>query len=206
MVRAILLDPEARNADAAAANLNAGKIREPVVRLAHWARAFNATSASGQWLITSTSANTSLGQSPLTAPSVFNFFRPGYSPPNTRMGAQGLVAPELQIVDEVTVAGYLNTMQTVIHVGAGQIRNGARDVRSTYATEIALADDPAALVDRMNLLLMNGRMSATLRGRILEAVNGETLPASGDRTGALTNRVKLAIFMTMASPEYLVQR
>ncbi len=206
VVRAILLDKEARSA-AAADDPNFGKVREPLVRMANWARAFGATSATGEFQIPSTSANTSLGQSPLTSPSVFNFYRPGYSPPNTRAGDAGLVAPEFQIVDEITVAGYLNTMQTTIDQGIGNTVNGARDIRSAYAAETAVADDPAGLVDRMNLLLMNGRMSATTRGRIIDAVGAISLPASGaTRTTALLNRAKLAAYMSMASPEYLVQR
>lgn len=204
VVRAILLDPEARSAETAA-GANYGKVREPVVRLASWARAFGATSTSGDWQITSTSANTSLGQSAMTSPSVFNFFRPGYSPPNSRAGAAGLVAPEFQIVDEVTVAGYLNTMQSTIDAGIGNTVSGARDVRSAYTAEIALANDPGALVDRVNLLLMNGSMSPRLRLRIVEAVGGVTVPATNPQT-ALLNRAKLAIYMTMASSEYLVQR
>ena len=208
VVRAILLDPEARNT-ATAAGANFGKVREPVVRYAHWARAFGAASASGEWLIPTTSANTSLGQSALTAPSVFNFFRPGYSPPNTRVGSAGLVAPELQIVDEITVAGYLNTMQTTIDTGAGLAVGGVRDVRSAYAAEIALANDVNALTERINLLLLNGTMSSALRSRIVAAVGAVNVPSTGAQatiTTALTNRAKLAIYMTMASSEYLVLR
>ena len=208
VVRAILLDTEARGA-ASANDLNYGKLREPMVRVTNWARAFNATSASGEWLIPSTSANTSLSQSALTAPSVFNFFRPGYSPPNTRVGNAGLVAPEFQIVDEVTVAGYLNTLQTTIDTGIGVTVAGARDVRANYSAELELARDAGALVDRMNLLLANGRMSSATRGRILEAVNAVSVPTTGAQATintALTNRVKLAAYMTMASSEYLVQR
>ena len=208
VVRAILLDAEARNA-AAAAGANFGKVREPLVRYATWARAFGAASASGEWLIPSTSANTSLGQSALTAPSVFNFFRPGYSPPNSRVGSAGLVAPEFQIVDEITVAGYLNTMQTTIDVGAGVASGGVRDVRSAYAAEVALAGDVSALTERVNLLLLNGTMSSALRGRIATAVGAVNVPSTGAQatiTTALTNRAKLAIYMTMASPEYLVLR
>lgn len=204
VVRAILLDTEARNAGVAS-GVNYGKVREPVIRMANWARAFGATSTSGDWLIPSTSANTSLGQSPMTSPSVFNFFRPGYSPPNSRMGAAGLVAPELQIVDEVTIAGYLNTMQTTIDAGIGATVSGARDVRTLYPAETALANDPGALVDRTNLLLMNGAMSSRLRTRIVEAVGGIAVPATNPQA-ALLNRSKLAVYMTMASSEYLVQR
>lgn len=207
VVRAILLDPEARDATTAQ-GVNYGKLREPVVRLAHWARAFGATSQSGDWMIPSTSANTSLGQSALSSPSVFNFFRPGYSPPNTRIGAANLVGPELQIVDEVTVAGYLNTMQATLANGTGQLRDGVRDVSSTYSAEIALANDPNALVDRMDLILMSGRMSPATRTRIVQAVSAINVPAAAGtaQTNALTNRAKLAIYMSMASPDYLVQR
>lgn len=202
VVRAILLDTEAR---AVASGPNGGKLREPVIRMANWMRAFKVTSDTGDWRIGSTSANTSLGQTTLTAPSVFNFFRPGYTPPNSRVGTAGLVAPEFQIVDEVTVSGYLNTMQTTIDAGIGATANGVRDVRSTYASEIAIANDANALVDRVNLLLLNGQMSSTLRTRIVDSVNSVVIPATGQTT-ALTNRVKLAIYMTMGSSEYMVQR
>lgn len=207
VVRAILTDPEARTAPS---DPNYGKLREPVVRMANWMRAFGAASASGEWRIGSTSANTSLNQSAMTSPSVFNFFRPGYSPPNTRVGGQGLVAPEFQIVDEVSVAGYLNTMQTTIDAGIGAAVNGARDVRPNYAAEMSVAADADALVDRVGLLLMNGQMSTTLRGRILEAVRGVGIPGGtatqAQVNTALGNRAKLAIYMVMASPEYVVQR
>jgi hypothetical protein len=49
-------------------------------------------------------------------------------------------------------------------------------------------------------------MSPVLRTRILEAVGAINLPATGSQATALLNRSKLAIYMTMGSPEYLVQR
>lgn len=205
VVRAILLDPEARDANVSL-GATAGKLREPVIRMTNWMRAFDAQSASGSWLIPSTSANTSLSQSALAAPSVFNFWRPGYSPPNTRLGGQGLLGPEFQLVDEVSVAGYLNTMQGAIDRGIG---NG-NDVRASYGAEMALANDPAALTERMNTLLMYGRMSPSAKARIVDTIGTVPIPAAGSAQtaidAALLNRVKLAIFLTMASPEYMVQR
>ena len=206
VVRAILTDAEAR--DGAVVNsATFGKLREPVVRMGAWMRAFGARSASGNWLIASTSANTSLSQSALAAPSVFNFFRPGYSPPNTRIGQQNLVAPEFQIVDEVSTAGYLNTLQTAINTGIGT----GNDVTAPYTAETALANDAGALVDRMNLLLLYGSMSSTLRTRIVEAVNSVPLPAATDTNQAQVatarlNRAKVAVLLTMSSPEFLAQR
>jgi hypothetical protein len=169
-------------------------------------RAFNAQSKSGGWLLASTSANTQLSQSALTSPSVFNFWRPGYSPASTKVGNLGYVAPEFQVVDEVSVAGYLNTMQGTINAGAGN----TSDIVTTYSTEIALANDANALTDRMNLLFLNGQMSPALRTRIVDSINSVAVPGGGASqatiNAALTNRAKLAAFMTMASPEYLAQR
>ena len=45
-----------------------------------------------------------------------------------------------------------------------------------------------------------------MRTRIIEAVNAVAIPTTGSQTAALTNRAKLAIYMTMASSEYMVQR
>jgi len=206
VVRTILLDTEARDASVSTGTTY-GKLREPVIRMTHWMRAFGATSVSGNYLLNSTSANTSLSQSALASPSVFNFFRPGYVPPNTRLGAQNLTAPEMQIVDEVTVAGYANTMQAAIGNGIGS----GNDVRSAYTREIAIAADANALADRMDKLLLNGTMSTTLRARLVESINSVSIPAATGTNQAtidtaLLNRSKLAVYMTMVSPDYLVQR
>ncbi len=213
VVRAILTDAEARDMSAAGST-SFGKLREPVIRLANWARAFEVTSQTGNFLITSTSANTSLNQSPLTSPSVFNFWRPGFTPPaTTQLGSRSLVAPEFQVVDEVTAASYINVMQDWINNGIGSTPpNGSgRDVRSTYAPEVALTDNPQALVDRMNLLLFYGQMSSTLQARVVAGVSAVTIPASnGTNQAAIDtarlNRAKTAIFFSMISPEYLIQR
>lgn len=209
VVRAILLDSEARDIGRLS-DPNFGKLREPVVRLANWARAFGATSQTGDWMIPSTSATTNnYGQLALAAPSVFNFFRPGYSPPNSRLGTQNLVAPEFQIVDEISVAGYANAVQTTIDAGIGVTPTGGAgpDVRPNYDAELAVASNVNALVNRIDLLLLNGQMSANLRTRTLAAL--ETIDVSGDAASVqkgLLNRVKLTIYMAMVSPEYIAQR
>lgn len=213
VVRAILNDTEARNISVATSP-SFGKLREPVVRVTNWARSFAATSQTGNFLITSTSANTSLNQSPLTSPSVFNFWRPGFTPPaTTQLGQNMLLAPEFQVVDEVTTASYINQMQDWINAGIGSTPTGGsgRDVRSAYAAEIALADNPTALVDRMNTLLFYGQMTPTLQARINAAISAVAIPAAtGSNQAAIDaarlNRAKTAVFFSQISPEYLVQR
>lgn len=196
VVRAILLDGEARD-DAGLANAGFGKLREPIMRFTGWARAFGAASASDGWAIGDTSsATTRLGQSPGRAQSVFNFFRPGYTPPNTAIAAQGLVAPELQITNELSVVGYLNFMQGAI-AGAG-----VGDVRADYTAILAKAGDAGALVDEVNLLLAAGQLSAPTVATIRGAV--ESLPVTA--TNGSLARVYIAIQLTLAAPEFIVQK
>lgn len=202
IIRAILLDAEARDAGRLA-DPQWGKVREPVLRLSNWARCFNTASASGNWTIRGLdSPSSSLGQQPLRAPSVFNFYRPGYTPPNTGIATAGLVAPEFQAVGETSVVGYTNYMQSVIVNGAGVAVNGVRDVRANYAAEQAVADNADALMDRIDRCLTNGTMPAAMRQEIRNAVNAISLTATNGRA----NRVHTAILLTMASPEYLVQK
>lgn len=200
VVRTILLDPEAARIGTAPGS---GKLREPIVRLANWMRAFNATSRSGYFLVGSTRSHWSLGQAPLTAPSVFNFYRPGYVPPNTRTGRAGLTAPEFQAVNEVSIAGYANTIGGAIWDGIGI----ETDVRPNYAREIAIAHDANALADRMNAILMYGQMPPALRRRVIDSVNGIPMPGGAEEAAyARLNRVRMAVNLTMLSPDYLVQR
>lgn len=197
IVRAILLDGDARSGGST--DRQFGKLREPVLRLSQWARCFGATSASGNWLIRNLdSPAASLGQQPLRAPSVFNFFRPGYVPPNTAIADAGLVAPEFQITGETSVAGYTNFMQGVISAGVGV----SRDVRAAYTPEFAVADNTDALIDRVNRCLMAGAMGTQQRQEIRDAVNAISVTAPNGRA----TRVYTAVLLTMASPEYLVQK
>ena len=198
VIRAMLLDTEARN-DRSLSQAAWGKLREPVVRLANWARAFGATSVSGNFTIRNVAdPSTALGQNPLRSSSVFNFFRPGYVPPNTAIAAAGLVAPEFQITGENSTAGYLNFMRNVVNTGAG---SGA-DVRSSYTKEVALAGNPDQLVDRVKLLLTANQMTDATRLAIRDAVS--SIPATA--ANAALNRTKLAVYLTLASSEFVVQK
>ncbi len=195
VIFAILTYPEAREVPATS-NLNAGKLREPVIRLANWMRAFHAHSSSGRFLVGNTDDTVNrLGQTPMSAPSVFNFYRPDYQPPNGAIFDAKIFAPEMQITEETSVVGYLNYMRDAIQ---GSIRY-SHDIKADYTPELALADTPELLVDRVNLLLMQNQMSGDLRTKILAAIKSN--PGN-----TKLNKVYLAIFLTMASPEYIVQK
>lgn len=190
VIKAILLDQEARSA-ATLANPGFGKVREPVLRFTAWARAYNVTSPSDAWAIGNTSEPSSrLGQSPLRSPSVFNFFRPGYVPP-----ALGVVAPEFQIVNETSVVGYANYMQTAISKGIG-------DVKADYSSLLPLADNVPGMVDEINLVLAAGQLSADTLTLIRNAVASMATGTDAARA----NRVYAALTLVMASPEFIVQK
>lgn len=210
VLRAVLLDPEARDELHAEAQ-PWGKVREPILRVSAWMRAFKATSSSGRFLIPQTDdVVNSIGQTPMRAPSVFNWYRPGYVPPNTTIAEAGLVAPEMQLTHESSVAGYLNTMRAAVQSGFGSNdpATGKRDVQPDYGAELALAEDPDQLVARVDLLLTAGRMPASLRSQIRDAVASVAISATNPTAAetARLNRVRLAVFLALASPEFIVQK
>jgi hypothetical protein len=132
--------------------------------------------------------------------------------PNKVFGDKGLVAPEMQVVHEVCTANYLNMMAAVISgtKDAGSSNgiltfgltdgNGNIVLKSSYAKELPL--DGAALAARVNELLAAGRMPQELQDKIKAAV--ESVPATSDANRL--RRAQIAVFLTMASPEYLVQK
>jgi uncharacterized protein (DUF1800 family) len=192
VIRAILLDAEARS-DAALSSTSAGKLREPVTRLTGWARAFGVTSPSNAWAIGDTSSSsTRLGQSIGRSQTVFNYFRPGYSPPNTAISSAGLVAPEFQITNELSVVAYVNYMSALIS-------NGTGDVKADYTDILTKASDSATLVDEINLVFAAGQLSAATVTTIRAAVDS----ISASTPAGQLNRVYTAILTTMASTDYL---
>lgn len=195
VIKAILLDAEARS-DASVGDGTVGKLREPVIRLVNWARAFGVTSPSEAWGFGNTSSTSNrLGQSVGRSPSVFNFFRPGYAPPNTAIASANLVAPEFQITNEPSVIAYVNYMQSLI-------QNGAGDAKANYTDILTKAADSQALIDEVNLLLTGNQLSTASIAAIKTAVDSISATTT---TGPL-NRVYTAILLTMASTDYLIQK
>ncbi len=215
---AILQDDEARG-PSALTGTQSGKLREPMVRFTQWARTFGVSSISGGWKLGDLSdAGTRLGQSPLRSPTVFNFFRPGYVLPGTTALAAGAVVPEFQLVNESSVAGYLNFMQTTIDTGItyydSATNSNILEFKAAYTAEIALAESPTRaspgdLINRINLLLSGGQLSAATVTTITTAVGTMAGTVTGNATQTATNlrkRVCATVLMVMASAEYLIQK
>ena len=219
VVKAVLMHPEARRMTD-----SSGKLREPVLRLAAYLRAFAHNSDTGNWRVGNTdNVATSLGQTPLRAASVFNFYRPGYVAPGTTAASAGLVAPEMQITHETTAAGWVNFMRDNVASGVGQSNgtvNGVvlnrRDIQPDFTAELALAGDPVALVERVATRLLYGTQTAAgaaLKLEISTAVAALVIPAlngAGSNQAAIDTakrtRVNAAVLLVLVSPEFQVQK
>lgn len=194
VVKAILMDPEARPDPAAE---SAGKLKEPLLRVTRLWRVYDARSDSGRYPIAA--AFIIFGQGPLQSPSVFNFFSPFYAPPGEIRDA-GLVAPELQIATE-----YQNTLLTNFMLfqcfGLNQTNEDRMpdDVFIDISEEMGIADDVDALIDRVAEKLLAGSISATLRDELAAML--ELIPPE-----ETTLRAAEAIYFVATSPEYAFQR
>ena len=199
VVKAILLDTEARST-AMIADPEHGKLREPFLRVTHVLRALKATTA-GTTVINydlGSFSETTMGQFPLGAPSVFNFYSPDYQPPGV-IATAGLVGPEFQILNAVFGIGLPNTFYTLI-----TSTNGTGSFRLSLAEQEAIAGNTAALMDNLNLLLTHGMMSNDTRAAILTAVNGLTTAMVPSGSNLNRERAKLAVYLTLLSPDYAV--
>ena len=173
VVRAILLDPEARNRSFLNDPTH-GKLREPLLRHTHVARAFNYRPNRGAFRVLANDGEEAYGQTPMASPSVFNFYLPDHQPLGPIKDA-GLVAPEFQITTATTTIKTLNfylralPFEFVIYPTDDNV-----DTVSDYSAEIALveAEDVTGLIDRLDILLTRGQMSSNTRSALMTAIDG----------------------------------
>lgn len=205
VARAILVDDEAR-AGHLANPASFGKIKEPAMRLTQLWRAFAAVpgvDADGVYRPYAKSIDQIddvLGQGPLRSPSVFNFFQPDH--PAEPGGA--ITAPEAQILAEIGVASTNNMLFAQIYDD-----NSRRSSRTNIAVinierEVALASDPAALLEHLDLILTARQLPLAYKSAIADHLLS-SYPNTADPE-ALVDRCLDAIFCIVGSPYHLVQK
>ncbi|MDA0578592.1 MAG: DUF1800 family protein, partial [Verrucomicrobia bacterium] len=190
VVRAILLDYEARSASFLAAQ-GYGKQREPVLRVSTIVRAFGGGSTNG---FTMNGTDFDLQQTPIAAPTVFNFYEPDYIAPGDLAGA-GLFAPEFQITSETSVIRSHNFLRS----GLFSARGYKNTLYLDLSAQQALAGNVPELVEQLNQLLLAGQMSVGLRGVVTNYVN--TISAA-----QTLDRARSAIHLVVTSPEFSIQK
>lgn len=211
VVRAILLDPEARLGHWHNPT-TFGKLREPLLKATHLWRALDGRSISGRiWNLSDRYPGIEqwYGQAPLRSPSVFNFFQPVYAPPG-EVAAGGLVAPEFQILtDDTMVATPNDLFQQIFCYNPMNLQCWMRD--SDHALLMQIQADAAlaasnvnALLDKYDLLFLSGQMSPFMRGVLRTRLQGMTSGAFGSNLGR--ERVQHALYLILNSPEYSIQK
>jgi uncharacterized protein (DUF1800 family) len=186
VIRAVLLDPEARSDD----DLPAveGHLREPVLFMSALLRGLNANVDADNGL---PSAANAMGQNLFFAPSVFNYYSPGYRIPGTKINA-----PEFQILSTSTAvlrADFVNSLiygkVAGVHIDLGPFIEAALNPNGTL--------DPAALLAEFDYTLLGGRMSDAMSNVVMKGMNAAAAPHA---------KAKVAAYLIGSSPQFQVER
>lgn len=206
VVRAILMDYEARSA-AVAATASYGKLKEPLLRATAILRAFNGTSNFGRYqMFVAQTAEGALGQTPQHAPTVFNFFEPNYVQPGV-LAAAGLYAPEYQILNDTTAVSAPNQLWNFIYANRSTTNQLDTTLGIQLDSLLPLARTPAALVDRANLILAAGGLPKTVTDRFVAAITAmPTSTAAATNTAQDIERVRSALYLTVSVPQGAIQK
>lgn len=217
VVRAILMDQEALSGHQVAPQ-TFGKLREPILKISALWRAFNATGTPTKFeqgpvtppRIRFRGSDRELGQRPYGSFSVFNFYRPDYQP-SGEIKDENQLAPEFQILTESMIIAKTNFISGAVFWRDSPsdwlepVIDGNWDVfpsRLHLSEEKQLTSQPAALLDRLNLLLMAGQMSNAMYDEILAYLQQWPTTDVWQQDLAAYD----AIFLVMASPEFAVQK
>jgi len=190
VIKAILLDPEARAGDVAPVE-NDGYLREPILWTANVLRALNAvpkasvTTNAAYTAIPSFSANQ---QEPaLYQPSVFNFY-----PASFPLQDSSLNAPQFALETSATIMAKLTLASSAVNNLLGGL---TVDLSATSPWgQLATASNDM-LLDELNNLFLHGTMSTQMRSAIESALSGITDPAQ---------RVRTAVYLVITSSDYKV--
>jgi hypothetical protein len=180
VLTAVLTDPEAT----AAPSAQRGHLKDPVLHVLNLGRALGASINDPSIFMYDLRL---LGEQVLTPNSVFSF----YSPLAALPGYPGLFGPEFQIYPPGLAIQRGNLIWKIIN---GQLGSSFTVNLSQFTS---LANNPAALVEQVNQVLLLGTMSNTLRSTL-------TGLASHPYT-SLQDRVLITLYFTAISSEYAVQ-
>jgi len=204
VIKAILLDSEARTPPPLASGDTYGKLREPLLRLTAVWRAFGAVAPVmdqyGEVKMTGgTGFQGSMGQAPLEAPTVFNFYAPDYEQPGALADAH-LVAPEFEIMNEASSYSTANAYYRFTQGAYLGMASPPTDRPLINLASLTVnANNSAALVATINSTLLYGSMSASMQTRLASMVDNLAGASSAEIAWS-------AIYITMLSPEFASQR
>jgi uncharacterized protein (DUF1800 family) len=201
VITAILLHPEARTCEPTP-DYTFGKLREPLVRYMNFLKAFQLSpNENGDFVTEIFCPYTSTGQSPLKAPSVFNFFLPEYSPQGP-IGQNYMIAPEFQILNATNAIGLINEVNTrsvarqYLYDNCVEEPDFGEDIHyMDYSEPMSLINDSNALIDYLNILIANGLIKEDTKTIISDAIN----QLDNDE-----DKLKMALYLILISPDYAI--
>lgn len=207
VVKQILLDPEART-PAVKTIYEFGKIREPILAIAQLNRVLDASDGKGNVWAGSASCRVHFNivtelERPYNSATVFNYYRPTFASPSGKVAAQNMVSPEMQITDTSTALDWSRFVQQTLQRGGTGCGHAAR-VQNSFAYNEFWAESANAeqLADKVLLLLAPGANLTDLRPALVRSINSIPAATQANRI----DRIKIAIMLTMLTPEYRVQR
>jgi uncharacterized protein (DUF1800 family) len=203
VIRAILMDPDAR-LDIRSESPLAGKLKEPVVRWVQFLRSFDAKSGNGEYRLWDLGSPEQLNQSPLNAPSVFNYYHPDALLPGQPSYAP-VTAPEFELATANAVAGWadFSSWGMINGFNPGSASEPLRKITPNYTYYDGLAQtDTTKLVDELALVLTGGKMTTNFRTKLIDAANKLTL----DANTPASERTTMVLWLIVNSPEFLIQK
>jgi uncharacterized protein (DUF1800 family) len=195
VVRAILLDPEARGS--VKTDVNYGRLRHPAQFIAGILRAFNARAADGSAMSDGylNPQSVQMGMDVFRPPSVFSYFSPSGVVP----GTAGVRGPEFALLSTSTALRRLNFVNTMVFSRIAASANAPTGTSLDLTPLLPLAATPGALVDSLNDLLLHGTMSTEMHDRIVGAVGAVA-------SSNAIKRVRTAVYLVLTSSQYQVER
>lgn len=196
VVRAILLDPEARGD--VKSDPSYGKLREPVQYITAILRGFNATSDGviGNRASSGDLPN-SLDQPVFQPTTVFSYYQPSYEVPGT-----GILGPAFGILSTSTTLRRANVANQLIYLGISVGTNNPTGTQLNLTSLEAQANNPGAIADTLNALLLHGTMGTQFRSSIITAMNA--IPTSDGNFAR--KRAQVAAYLVTTSSQFDIQR
>jgi hypothetical protein len=166
---------------------------------------------------TDSGTTSSLSQSPLRSPTVFNFFYPGYEFPGA-LASAGLTTPEFQLTTDSGVAAQMNFIEGGILNNTGNTNglssftggNGAivLNIGAWMTTNYTANAGLPNLVSNLSTLLLAGQLSIGVQTNILKYVaNTTNFPYSTVPTDTqMRDRVRAVVHLIASSPDFIIQK
>lgn len=201
--KAILLDPEARDASLVDTLPQFGRLRDPVVRYMHLSRLLRMDQIENlYWWESSEQYTIPMGQFPLRANTVFNFYEPDYQPPGPLFN-RSLVGAPFQILDTNTSVAFPNLIWDTILNGQRAGNGGDRFQNiPVYDEFLPYVGDNEALVDHINLVACAGLMKPETRSIILQQLDDPYF-ANGQNP---IEKIAVVLYSAFICPEGAVQK